>query len=77
MEEKTISLRYEGSFYDKDDYNRVKSTLDLLVKYGAPLEYRVIVLFGETRRGGGGFMDEHPNGTTIRYDNLGNRELLI
>jgi hypothetical protein len=77
VKERTISLRYEGSFYDKDDYRRVKDTLDLLVKYGAPLDYKVIILFGESRPSRGGFLDDRPNGTTIRYENLENRKLLV
>ena len=76
MQERTISLRYEGSFESNDDYKRVMRTLNFLKKHAAPLDYKVIILFGESQRGRGGFLNDRPNGTIIKYNNLKDLEVI-
>ena len=77
MKDRTISVRYEGSFMNKDDYNHVQRALNLIENYGAPKDYPVLVLFGESKSGRGGFLDDRPEGTKLKYNNIHDRELVF
>lgn len=75
MKERTISLRIDGAFTDKNSYDRVHKTLDLLEQNGAPSDYKIVILFGGNTSDTGFFLD-NMEATTIRYDNLKNRRLV-
>lgn len=76
VREKTIAIRTEGSVNNNNDYRRIQKIFNILKEQGAPLDWTVYVLFGESSASRGGFLNDNPKGKLLTYNNLDELELL-